>query len=121
MTAATADINRIGFSAEIFEQFLESRQEPAWITEKRRAAFETYQSLLTADLDPEEFKRVDLRIFNAARFRPSAAADRSIRSLRSSSRSSRVWWFDHPSGRPRRPSHALRIPAFARGALRQSG
>lgn len=73
MTAATADINRIGFSAEIFEQFLASRQEPTWITEKRRAAFETYQSLLTADLDPEEFKRVDLRIFNAARFRPFAA------------------------------------------------
>ena len=74
MTAATTDLHRIGFSADVFEQFLASRQEPAWITAKRRAAFETYQNRLTADLDPEEFKRVDLRVFNAARFRPASAS-----------------------------------------------
>jgi Fe-S cluster assembly protein SufD len=73
MTAATADISRIGFSSDLFEQFLASRTEPEWVTQKRRAAFQLYQELLTTDLDPEEFKRVDLRIFNAARFRPTAA------------------------------------------------
>ena len=31
-----------------------------------------YTPLLAAELDPEEFKRVDLRVFNAARFRPAA-------------------------------------------------
>lgn len=73
MTAATADISRIGFSTEVFEQFLASRQEPDWVTARRRAAFDAYQELLAADLDPEEFKRVDLRVFNAARFRPAPA------------------------------------------------
>lgn len=68
----TIDINRIGFSAEVFNQFLATRNEPSWITDARRAAFAKYEGLLAEDLDPEEFKRVDLRIFNAAKFRPSA-------------------------------------------------
>lgn len=74
MSSTTIDISRIGFSSEVFEQFLATRNEPAWITASRRAAFEQYQSLLQDDLDPEEFKRVDLRVFNAAKFRPAAAA-----------------------------------------------
>ena len=72
MSSATIDLNRIGFSTEIFEQFLAARNEPSWITDARRVAFETYQNLLQEDLDPEEFKRVDLRVFNAGRFRPSS-------------------------------------------------
>ncbi len=74
----TINLSRIGFSTEIFEQFLEARHEPSWITDARRVAFETYQNLLQEDLDPEEFKRVDLRVFNAGRFRPSSdSADTS--------------------------------------------
>jgi Fe-S cluster assembly protein SufD len=69
----TLNIDRIGFNREVFDKFLESRDEPAWITDGRRAAFECYQQQLEQDLDPEEFKRVDLRIFNAAKYRPSAA------------------------------------------------
>ena len=70
----TIDISRIGFSSEVFEEFLSTRNEPAWITDARRAAYAEYAELLEADLDPEEFKRVDLRIFNAGKFRPSATA-----------------------------------------------
>ncbi|MCA9050959.1 MAG: Fe-S cluster assembly protein SufD [Planctomycetaceae bacterium] len=72
MTTTTMNTTRTGYNADTFEQFLNTRTEPAWITDARRAAFEKYQELLMADLDPEEFKRVDLRIFNAARFRPTA-------------------------------------------------
>jgi len=72
MTATITNLNRIGFSSEIFEQFLATRNEPSWITDARREAFETYQNLLQEDLDPEEFKRVDLRVFNAGKFRPSS-------------------------------------------------
>ena len=46
----------------------------AEISSLLRAAFETYQNLLHEDLDPEEFKRVDLRVFNAGKFRPTAEA-----------------------------------------------
>jgi Fe-S cluster assembly protein SufD len=72
MSSATLDLNRIGFSSEVFEQFLATRNEATWITDARRAAFEQYQTLLQEELDPEEFKRVDLRIFNAGKFRPSS-------------------------------------------------
>ena len=68
---ATIDINRIGFSAEVFESFLSTRTEPSWITDARRVAYAQYEEFLGEELDPEEFKRVDLRIFNAAKFRPS--------------------------------------------------
>jgi Fe-S cluster assembly protein SufD len=71
MSATTIDLSRIGYSTEIFEQFLATRTEPAWITDARRVAFATYHNLLQEDLDPEEFKRVDLRVFNAGKFRPS--------------------------------------------------
>lgn len=74
MSTATIDTRRIGFDSAIFEEFLAARSEPAWLTEARRAAFETYHNLLQEDLDPEEFKRVDLRIFNAGKFRPTAEA-----------------------------------------------
>jgi Fe-S cluster assembly protein SufD len=73
MSSATLDLNRIGFSSEVFEQFLATRNEAAWITDARRASFELYHTLLQEELDPEEFKRVDLRIFNAGKFRPSTA------------------------------------------------
>lgn len=68
---ATINISRIAFDAEVFETFLDSRVEPSWITDARRAAFAQYQQLVNEDLDPEEFKRVDLRIFNAGKFRPA--------------------------------------------------
>jgi len=74
MSSTAIDTSRTGFSSEVFEQFLATRVEPAWITDARRVAFEQYQALLQADLDPEEFKRVDLRVFNAGKFRPSSGA-----------------------------------------------
>lgn len=67
---ATINIDRIGFSSEVFEQFLATRDEASWITDARRAAYTKYEELLGEELDPEEFKRVDLRIFNASKFRP---------------------------------------------------
>lgn len=72
--SATLDIDRIGYSSEVFEDFLKSRSEPDWIMDARRTAYAKYEELLGEELDPEEFKRVDLRIFNAAKFRPSEAA-----------------------------------------------
>lgn len=74
MTVATIDISRTGFDSELFEQFLATRQEPSWITDARRIAYAKYEELLHEELDPEEFKRVDLRVFNAGRFRPASEA-----------------------------------------------
>ncbi|HUG93528.1 MAG TPA: SufD family Fe-S cluster assembly protein, partial [Planctomycetaceae bacterium] len=71
--AGTAGFDRSGFDA-----FLDSRDEPGWIADLRREAFAEYQAKTAEPLDPEEWKRVDLRTFRpeqfAIRLRPETAA-----------------------------------------------
>ena len=69
------------FDVDVFEQFIASRREPDWVTDLRRNAFEIYRELLASELDPEEWKRVDIRAFRAEKFsiptatKPAAAFD----------------------------------------------
>ncbi|RLS80343.1 MAG: Fe-S cluster assembly protein SufD [Planctomycetota bacterium] len=58
----------VAYDAETFESFLATRQEPAWVTDQRRQAFEVYRELLATELDPEEWKRVDTRAFRPEKF-----------------------------------------------------
>jgi Fe-S cluster assembly protein SufD len=46
-----------------FDGFLAERNEPDWIQEQRREAFAHYLRMLSERLDPEEYKRLDLRTF----------------------------------------------------------
>jgi Fe-S cluster assembly protein SufD len=57
------------FDRAAFEAFLNTREDAGWITDLRRKAFATYTQKLEAPLDPEEFKRVDLRAFRADDYR----------------------------------------------------
>jgi Fe-S cluster assembly protein SufD len=65
---STVSVPAAGFSAEVWEAFVEQRGEPDWVVDRRREAFEAYQSLLGEELDPEEFKRVDLRTFRPEQY-----------------------------------------------------
>lgn len=56
------------FDQQTFDAFLAARDEPGWVTELRREAFEIYQQKLDEPLDPEEWKRVDIRAFRPERF-----------------------------------------------------
>ena len=58
-----------GFQRTAFEAFLESRDEPGWVTDQRRKAFALYTERLETPLDSEEFKRVDLRAFRPDNYR----------------------------------------------------
>jgi Fe-S cluster assembly protein SufD len=62
-----------GFQRAAFEAFLETRDEPGWITDLRRKAFALYTERLETPLDPEEFKRVDLRAFRPDDYRIGSA------------------------------------------------
>lgn len=62
-----------GFGEAAFEAFLATRDEPAWVTESRRQAFQRYCELLETELDPEEWRRVDLRALRPDRFQLCAA------------------------------------------------
>lgn len=56
------------FNRTAFEQFLASREEADWIRNARRAAFEIFEQKYSEELDPEEWKRVDIRTFQPGKF-----------------------------------------------------
>ncbi|MCH9656199.1 MAG: Fe-S cluster assembly protein SufD [Planctomycetes bacterium] len=66
-----------GFGEAAFEAFLSTRDEPEWVTQSRRDAFKSYCELLESELDPEEFRRVDLRAMRPDRFQLNAASELS--------------------------------------------
>jgi Fe-S cluster assembly protein SufD len=68
MSTQTIAAPATGFSDAAFNAFLDSRDEPAWIADLRREAFAAYQDRLAEPLDPEEWKRVDLRTFRPEQF-----------------------------------------------------
>jgi len=68
----TATDTPAGFDEAAFEAFLETRDEPEWVTGARRAAFAIFQEKQANPLDPEEFKRVDLRTFRPEAFAVSS-------------------------------------------------
>jgi Fe-S cluster assembly protein SufD len=60
-----------GFSTETFETFLASRQEPAWVTQMRRAAWSAFESLPMPGSSDEEWRRTDIRLLRLDRFHPA--------------------------------------------------
>ncbi len=69
-----------GFSQEAFEAFLAGREEPQWLTDGRRAAWQAFQDLPMPSRADEEWMRTDIRLFRLDRFhlplapRPSSLA-----------------------------------------------
>src|SRR5262245_3342423 len=63
MPTLAATDSSTGFDEAAFDALLSARNEPDWLVERRRHAFDIYQDKLAEPLDPEEFKRVDLRTF----------------------------------------------------------
>ncbi|MFM8289424.1 MAG: Fe-S cluster assembly protein SufD, partial [Planctomycetaceae bacterium] len=56
------------FNAEALAGQLAGRSEPFWLNELRQSAFRHFETLFKTPLDPEEWKRVDLRGLQAAKF-----------------------------------------------------
>ncbi|MBX3437150.1 MAG: Fe-S cluster assembly protein SufD, partial [Planctomycetaceae bacterium] len=57
-----------GFDATVFDAFVAARNEPEWIHTRRRDAFELFERLQYEPLDPEEYKRIDLRTFRPQQY-----------------------------------------------------
>lgn len=74
-TTASENALPTTFDRSAFEQFLAARNEPKWIQDRRREAFDHYQELVAVELDPEEYKRLELRTFRPEKYSiPSEAA-----------------------------------------------
>jgi Fe-S cluster assembly protein SufD len=61
-------MSQLGFTRTGFEAFLESRIEPAWLTEFRRTAWERFNDLPWPARNSEEWSRTDIRLFNLDRY-----------------------------------------------------
>lgn len=68
MSSSTPPQTATGFDRGAFEAFLETRDEPGWVSDLRRTAFQHYQDRLATPLDPEEWKRIELRAFRPERY-----------------------------------------------------
>lgn len=71
------------FEGPSFKEFLTSRDEPGWVSDARRKAFALYDQKRNEPLDPEEWKRVDLRAFRLEKFsvRPPSEAEATFDTL----------------------------------------
>jgi Fe-S cluster assembly protein SufD len=67
-----------GFGAESFQRFLKDREEPAWLTQRRREAFEKFQALPWPSARDEEWRRTDIRGLRLDSFQPPAAETPSV-------------------------------------------
>ena len=59
-----------GFTEASFEVFLKTRDEPAWLLDRRRRAFEAFSGMGLPTAREEEWRRTDIRAFKLANFAP---------------------------------------------------
>jgi Fe-S cluster assembly protein SufD len=66
-----------GFTNPSFEAFLDSRNEPAWLKDQRRAAWRAFESLPMPSRTDEEWMRTDVRLLRLNQFAPRVAGSSS--------------------------------------------
>ena len=57
------------FNSEVFAEFINQRQEPQWVSQLRERAFVEYTEQHQMELDPEEYRRVDLRALRPQQYK----------------------------------------------------
>jgi Fe-S cluster assembly protein SufD len=63
-----ATLTKPGFDQQSFEAFLQLRHEPAWLTEQRREAWDTFLAKDWPQRNDEEWIRTDIRLFKLNQF-----------------------------------------------------
>lgn len=66
-----------GFTEASFEAFLKGRDEPRWLTDRRREAFAQFLAMPTPTFRDEEWRRTDIRGLKLDAFAPPAPHDPS--------------------------------------------
>jgi Fe-S cluster assembly protein SufD len=67
-----------GFTEATFEAFLKGRDEPPWLRDRRRSAFEAFLGLPMPTSRDEEWRRTDIRGLKLAGFAPPARVEPSV-------------------------------------------
>src|SRR2546423_10899763 len=63
-----ATLTKPGFDQQSFEAFLHARQEPAWLVEQRREAWQIFCEKDWPQRNDEEWIRTDIRLFKLNQF-----------------------------------------------------
>ncbi len=69
-SASTATASTGGFTESAFQSFLHDRDEPAWLTDRRREAFARFQAFALPSGRDEEWRRTDIRALKLESFAP---------------------------------------------------
>src|SRR5947207_8228652 len=69
-SASTTIPTTNGFTESAFEAFLKHRDEPAWLIDRRRAAFAQFQASPWPTSRDEEWRRTDIRALKLGAFAP---------------------------------------------------
>ncbi|MEW4566581.1 Fe-S cluster assembly protein SufD [Tautonia sp. JC769] len=77
MSSATTTPAAGGFTDATFTSFLETRDEPSWLLDRRRSAFERFKATPLPTLRDEEWRRTDIRALKLDRFAPPPAREPS--------------------------------------------
>jgi Fe-S cluster assembly protein SufD len=72
-TVSTPAPATAGFNKASFEAFLKSRDEPTWLLDRRRSAFEAFSGMALPTSREEEWRRTDIRALKLASFEPPVA------------------------------------------------
>src|SRR5437764_3989830 len=78
MSSASATVSSSvsgGFTEAAFEAFSKGRDEPQWLRDRRREAFEILQSTPLPTARDEEWRRTDIRALKLDTFAPPAARE----------------------------------------------
>jgi Fe-S cluster assembly protein SufD len=79
MSASVSEATLTGFTREAVEELSRRKQEPAWLLEKRLAAWDVFESLPWPQRSDEEWRRTDFRALKFDKLVPFAfAADGSV-------------------------------------------
>ena len=61
-------VTATGFNAQTFAEFLADRDEPAWLSDQRKQAWELFESQAMPTQRDEEWMRTDIRLFRLDRY-----------------------------------------------------
>ncbi len=64
-----------GFTEDAFDRFLKGRDEPGWLVDRRREAFERFRAFAWPNARDEEWRRTDIRGLKLDAFAPPAALE----------------------------------------------
>lgn len=70
---STSSLTTGGFTEASFEAFLGTRDEPTWLLDRRRRAFEAFSGMALPTAREEEWRRTDIRGLKLANFGPPSA------------------------------------------------